>query len=47
MAELDVEIRAGWIRGIHCLSAIWVQHVHHAAGITGNIRGKKVSQSGR
>ena len=45
MAELDIEVRAGWIGGINSLSAIWVQHVQHAAGIAGNIRRKIVSQT--
>ncbi len=47
MAELDVKVRASRISGINRLSAFGVQHIQHATGIAGNIRGEKVSQSGR
>ena len=47
MAELDVEVRAGWISGINRLSGVRIQHIQHAIGIAGNIRGKFVGQTVR
>ena len=47
MTELDVKVRARRISGVNRLSSVRIEHIQHAIGIAGDIRGEKVSESGR